>query len=204
MSQAYESENTPPLLWWLGRLVAGEDLIDHGIPFLAVAVLPDQLHQPRAGAQRAPDVGERGHRIGEEHGAEPTDGKVEAPSREAVGLGVGLHEADIAQALCAGKSAGPGEPGRGDVYPHRAAGGRSPDRFPRGLPRPAADVQDAVGRPDPGGGTQMLVVAAQSSVIVEQVTPARQAAAPAWEGTGCRPRCSAARDGAPAGPTRRR
>jgi hypothetical protein len=87
-----------------GWRFAGAELIDDGIPYLVVAVLPDQLHQPRAGAQRAPDVGERGHRVGEEHGAEQADGKVEARGREAMGLGVGLHEADIAQALCAGQS----------------------------------------------------------------------------------------------------
>ncbi len=77
MSQARESNHTPA-------------------PLLAVDVLPDQLHQPRAGAQCAPDVGERGDRIGEEHGAEPADGKVETLRRETMGLGVGLHEGDIA------------------------------------------------------------------------------------------------------------
>jgi hypothetical protein len=99
-------------------------------------MLPDQLHQPPAGAQRAPDVGERGHRIGEEYGAEAADGKVEAPRLEAVGLGVGLYKADIAQALCTGQSPGAGEPGRGDVYPQGAAGGRGAGRFRVVCPAP--------------------------------------------------------------------
>src|SRR5207237_5756626 len=82
------------------------------------------------------------------------------PGRKAVGLGVGLHEADIAQALCAGQPAGGGEPGRGDVYAQDAARGRGPGRLPRGLSRAAADVQDAIGGAEGDRGAQMLGVAA--------------------------------------------
>ena len=70
-----------------------------------------------------------------------------------MGLGVGLHKADIARALCAGQSPGAGEPGRGDVYSQGAASGRGAGRFSRGLPRAAADVEDPVGGADAGRGT---------------------------------------------------
>ena len=62
-----------------------------------------------------------------------------------MGLGVGPHEADIAQTVLVAQPASAGEPGRGDVYPQCASRGRSPGRFPRGLSRAAADVEDAVG-----------------------------------------------------------
>ena len=85
-------------------------------------------------------------------------------------LRVGLHEADIAQTLLVAQPASAGEPGRGDVYPQCAPRGRSPSRFARGLSRAAADVEDAVGGADVDSGPQILVVAAQFSVVVEQIT----------------------------------
>jgi hypothetical protein len=46
--------------------------------------------------RRPADVGERGGRVVEEHRAEPADGQVELLPREAVDLGVGPLEGDVA------------------------------------------------------------------------------------------------------------
>ena len=50
-------------------------------PLVALVALPDDQREARAGAQRARDVAEGGHGVGEEHGAEPADGEVELAGR---------------------------------------------------------------------------------------------------------------------------
>ncbi len=57
----------------VAAVVAGQCSPDRAGPLLAVVGLPHQLHQPRPRTQRPPDVGERRHRVGEEHRAEPAE-----------------------------------------------------------------------------------------------------------------------------------
>src|SRR5262252_7669799 len=89
-----------------------------------------------------------------EHGAEPGDCQVEAPWRKSVDLCVGVLEGDVAQPLGPGEFAGALDRGRGDVDPNGAPCLRRASGLSRGLPGPAADVEDMIVELDANGRAQ--------------------------------------------------
>jgi hypothetical protein len=88
-----------------------------------VAAAPRDKCQLRAPPRRPPQVGERGHRIVEEHHTHARHDDVEAARIEAVRLGIGLDERGVRRALggCAGR--GRRDQGRRNVDAGAAAGG---------------------------------------------------------------------------------
>ena len=148
---------------------AGEGLADRGGPLIAVALLPDQQHQARRGAQSAPDIGERGDRVGEEHRSEPADAEVETRRWKAVNLGVRLLVGDVGQSLVVAELTGPFEHWRGEIDAYRASGDGGAGGLARGLACATADVEHTVARADAGSGAEEFVVQAQFRVVVEQV-----------------------------------
>lgn len=143
------------------RLPGGERRLDRDMPLLVLGGLPDQLHQARARTEGPPDVGERGAGVGEEHRAEPAGGEREVLRREGMGLGVGLHEADIAEPVRLGLPAGPRQHRTRDVDAERGPRRGGSGGVPGGLPGAAADVEDTVTGPDVEGRPQPPVVAGE-------------------------------------------
>src|SRR6266567_1803175 len=120
--------------------------------------------------RRPADVGERSHRVGEEHRAEPADRQVETLPRKAVDLRVGLLEGDVAYPLRLGELACPLDGRHGDVDPERTAcPGHARDLTGR-LPAPATDVKDTLTRLDAICPAQDLVVPPQFIVVVNKTS----------------------------------
>src|SRR4029077_11001941 len=148
--------------WGLGP---AEGLADNDFPLVALLGLPDHHHQPAARSQRAPDVGERGGGVAEEHRAESADGHVKVLLRETAELRVGDLEGDVAELLGPGELAGTLDRGRGDVDPERVTGPGGARRLAGGLPGPAADVEDVGAETDAAGPAQDLVMPPQFGVV---------------------------------------
>ena len=103
-----------------GEVAPGRERGAHRVdPLVGGELAPAGQHERRAGPQRAPDVRERGDRIGEEHRAERADGDVERIGLERVHLGVGLLEADVVELLGLGCGPSDGEHPRRQVDPER-------------------------------------------------------------------------------------
>jgi len=118
-----------------------------------------------AGAQRAPDVAERRHRVGEEHDPEAADRHVESADGEGVDLGVAAFVGDVGQALGAGGGASAFQYRGGQVDADHLALGCPLGRQAGGLAVAAADVQHPFGAVDGGGGEQRRVEAAVDRVV---------------------------------------
>ena len=150
-----ESERARPArLAEIGRSAEMGDrhLDGDGGPLALERTLPGHDGQPPSPPQRASEVGERGHRIVEEHRPEPADHGIEGPRLERMHLGIRLDEADAVQTGGGGTLASERERRAGDVDADRGALGRHP---PRGLDRcatrSAADVEHPLTRLQIGG-----------------------------------------------------
>jgi quinol monooxygenase YgiN len=120
----------------------------------------------RAGAQRAPDVGERLHRAGEEHHAETADTHVIASRPQAVHLSIGQPVGNVAQTFPVRQPPGQLEHGRGNVRAEDGSRGRGAAGGAGGPARPAAYVEHTLGGTDVGGGMQPLFM--QPRLGIEQ------------------------------------
>ena len=126
--------------------------------------MPGQQRHARAGAQRAPDVDERRHRVGEEHHAETADTHVIASRPQAVHLSIGQPVGNVAQTFPVRQPPGQLEHGRGNVHAENGSRGRGAAGGAGGPARPAAYIEHMLGGTDVGGGMQPLFMQARFGI----------------------------------------
>ena len=88
-----------------------------GDPGVLLGRPPAHEGQPPPGPQRPPEVGETGHRLGEEHDPHTREGGVEVPGLELVGAGIGHHKLGVGQTGVDGPAPGLVQHGRRHVHP---------------------------------------------------------------------------------------
>src|SRR5262249_54411855 len=109
--------------------------------------LPADEAEPSSRTQGGVQVGEGGDRVDEEHDAEAREADVEVPGLEARRLGVGRPEGDVADPI--GALARAGEHRRREVDARdRASETDATGELDRRITCAAADVEDALARPD--------------------------------------------------------
>ena len=122
-------------------------------------------HAPAVGGGPA-EVGERGHRVVEEHDAEAAEHHVEAAGGERVDLGVGLLERDVGEpALRRRLGSGRLHHGPADVDPQRGAGAGLTGGGAGHRARAAADVEHALAGRHPGGLEHGRAVGGEGAVV---------------------------------------
>ena len=137
---------------------SSQGLADGDLPLVTLVGLPHHHHQASGRAQRPPDVSERGHKVVEEHRAEPAHGQVEALLREAVDLRVGALEGNVVHSPRLGELSGPLDGGFGDVDPKRTARPRQARGLAGCLSEPASYVQDLLVGLDAARPPQHLIM----------------------------------------------
>lgn len=85
-----------------------------------------------------------------------------------MGLGVGLFEVDVAQAVLLAEPTGSCQPLDGSIDAYRAPENSGPGGLASGEPGAAADVEHVVIGSDRRGRLQPLVIATQFGVVVER------------------------------------
>ena len=134
-------------------------------PFVVGEVLPAHQDQPAPGAKAAGDVGERGHRVGEEHHTETAHGDIARGGREAEHLGVAVVKADIGRSLLLGAAGRLAQQRRGQVHPQGLSLDCDPPSHSGRGPGAATNVDDPVGTSDGGRGQQVVGERRQHALV---------------------------------------
>ena len=141
----------------------------HDDPRVELRLPPRGEGDPSAGAKAAPQIGESGRGIGEEHDAEAGDDEIGRARLRRMHGGVG---ADEAHGQAGGALASPGQHHLRDVDPDDlAARGDLPGEIDRGRAAAAADVDDPLARLRPRRGDEPLRDGAQELVLAVLMVP---------------------------------
>ena len=114
-------------------------------------------------------MGERRHRVGEEHHAESTDHQVVGGIREGMDLRVRLFEPDVVQSLGRGALRSAGEHGAREVDAQGVTVDSTEGRSPSGVTGATADIEHAVVRAHVGGGEERVGVRGEG-IVLERFT----------------------------------
>ena len=145
----------------------------------ALELAPGEQREPAARPEARGDVGERGDRVAEEHGAEVADGDVGGLRLERVHLGVALHEGDVGR-----RPRPPPAPARRRASartgrcraPSRRAASWAASIVDRPVPQPMSSTRSPVA--DDRGVDQVRPVPPRRALVARR--RARSSASPSW------------------------